>query len=126
MKCYYMNNKLKQKENEIKSLKEKSKEKDKKITELNVKNKELKNVQDDLIIKLNYLANELNQSEEKNKQILKQNEKFKNSIFNIDGIIEANSADGNTIPLLMEVRKDSVIIQKTKENKEEVKESEKK
>ena len=85
-----------------------------------------KNVQNDLIIKLNYLANELNQSEEKNKQILKQNEKFKNSIFNIDGIIEANSADGNTIPLLMEVRKDSVIIQKTKENKEEVKESEKK
>ena len=126
MKVKLFENQLKQKENEIKSLKEKSKEKDKKITELNVKNKELKNVQDDLIIKLNYLANELNQSEEKNKQILKQNEKFKNSIFNIDGIIEANSADGNTIPLLMEVRKDSVIIQKTKENKEEVKESEKK
>ena len=117
---------LKQKENEIKSLKEKSKEKDNKITELNVKNKELKKVQDDLILKLNYLANELNQSEEKNKQILKQNEKFKNSIFNIDGIIEANSTDGNTIPLLMEVRKDSITIEKTKENKEEVKETEKK
>ena len=126
MKIKLFENQLKQKENEIKSLKEKSKEKDNKITELNVKNKELKKVQDDLILKLNYLANELNQSEEKNKQILKQNEKFKNSIFNIDGIIEANSTDGNTIPLLMEVRKDSITIEKTKENKEEVKETEKK
>ena len=126
MKIKLFENQLKQKENEIKSLKEKSKEKDNKITELNVKNKELKKIQDDLILKLNYLANELNQSEEKNKQILKQNEKFKNSIFNIDGIIEANSTDGNTIPLLMEVRKDSITIEKTKENKEEVKETEKK
>ena len=119
-------NQLKQKEQEIKTLNEKAKEKDNKIIELNIHNKELKKIQDDLILKLNYLANELNQSEEKNKQILKQNEKIKNSIFSIDGILEAKSTDGNTIPLLVEVRKDSITIEKTKENKEEVKEEEKK
>ena len=126
MKVKLFENQLKQKDKEINTLSEKSKEKENKIIELNVQNKELKKIQDDLILKLNYLANELNQSEEKNKQILKQNEKFKNSIFNIDGIIEANSTDGNSIPLLMEVRKDSITIEKTKENKEEVKETEKK
>ena len=119
-------NQLKQKEQEIKTLNEKAKEKDNKIIELNIHTKELKKIQDDLILKLNYLANELNQSEEKNKQILKQNEKIKNSIFSIDGILEAKSTDGNTIPLLVEVRKDSITIEKTKENKEEVKEEEKK
>ena len=119
-------NQLKQKEQEIKTLNEKAKEKDNKIIELNIHNKELKKIQNDLILKLNYLANELNQSEEKNKQILKQNEKIKNSIFSIDGILEAKSTDGNSIPLLVEVRKDSITIEKTKENKEEVKEEEKK
>ena len=123
MKVKLFENQLKQKDKEINTLSEKSKEKENKIIELNVQNKELKKVQDDLILKLNYLANELNQSEEKNKQILKQNEKIKNTIFNIDGILEAKSTDGNSIPLLMEVRKDSITIEKTKEKKEEVKKS---
>ena len=125
MKVKLFENQLKQKDKEINTLSEKSKEKENKIIELNVQNKELKKIQDDLILKLNYLANELNQSEEKNKQILKQNEKIKNTIFNIDGILEAKSTDGNSIPLLMEVRKDSITIEKTKEKKKEVKNSEK-
>ena len=121
LKVKLFENQLKQKDKEISTLNEKSKEKENKIIELNVQNKELKKIQDDLILKLNYLANELNQSEEKNKQILKQNEKIKNTIFNIDGILEAKSTDGNSIPLLMEVRKDSITIEKTTEKKEEVK-----
>ena len=79
MKVKLFENQLKQKDKEINTLSEKSKEKENKIIELNVQNKELKKIQDDLILKLNYLANELNQSEEKNKQILKQNEKIKNN-----------------------------------------------
>ena len=43
----------------------------------------------------------------------------------LDGILEAKSTDGNSIPLLMEVRKDSITIEKTKEKKKEVKNSEK-
>ena len=125
MKVKLFENQLKQKDKEINTLSEKSKEKENKIIELNVQNKELKKIQDDLILKLNYLANELNQSEDKNKQILKQNEKIKNTIFNIDGILEAKSTDGNSIPLLMEVRKDSITIEKTKKKKKEVKNSEK-
>ena len=34
--------------------------------------------------------------------ILKKNEEIRNSIFNIDGIIEAKSKEGNPIPLLVE------------------------
>ena len=37
--------------------------------------------------------------------ITKKNEQIKKSIFNIDGIIEAKSKDGNTIPLLVEKNK---------------------
>ena len=124
MKIKLFENKLKQKEQEIKSINEKSKEKDNKIIEMNVQNKELIKIQDELVMKLNYLVNELNQSEEKNKLILKKNEEIKNSIFNIDGIIEATSKDGNPIPLLVEVRKDSITIEKTNTNKEEIKDPE--
>ena len=118
MKVKLFENQLKEKEKEIKEINEKSKEKDNKIIELNVQNKELKKIQDDLIIKINYLANELNTLEKKNQQILKKNEQIKNSIFNIDGIIEATSKEGNTIPLLVEVRKDDITIEKTVVNKE--------
>ena len=34
--------------------------------------------------------------------ILKKNEQIKNSIFNIDGIIEAKYQEGKNIPLIME------------------------
>ena len=33
---------------------------------------------------------------------MKKNEEIKNSIFNIDGIIEAKSKEGNTIPIVKE------------------------
>ena len=125
MKVKIFENQLKQKEKEIKSLNEKAKEKDNKIIELNVQNKELKRIQDDLVMKIKYLANEFNQLEEKNQLILKKNEQIKNSIFSIDGIIEAISKEGDPIPLLVEVRKDSLTIEKTKINQEEIKDSEK-
>ena len=101
-----------------------SKEKDNKIIELNVQNKELKKIQDDLVMKIKYLASEFNQLEEKNQMILKKNEQIKNSIFSIDGIIEATSKEGEPIPLLVEVRKDSITIEKSNASKEEVKDSE--
>ena len=125
MKVKLFENQLKQKEKEIKAISENSKEKDNKIIELNVLNKELKKIQEDLIIKINYLANEINNLEEKNQQILKNNEQIKNSIFSIDGIIEATSKEGNPIPLLVEDRKDCLTLEKTKKKKEEIKDSEK-
>ena len=121
MKVKLFENQLKEKEKEIKDINEKSKEKDNKIIELNVQNKELKKIQDDLIMKINYLANELNTLEKKNQQILKKNEEIKNSIFNIDGIIEATSKEGKIIPLV-EVKKDDITIEKTVVNKEKNKE----
>ena len=36
----------------------------------------------------------------------KNNEQLKNSIFSIDGIIEATSKEGEPIPLFVEERKD--------------------
>lgn len=33
---------------------------------------------------------------------MKKNEEIRNSIFNIDGIIEAKSKEGNTIPIVKE------------------------
>lgn len=123
MKVKLFENQLKQKEKEIKTLNEQSKEKDNKIIDLNVQNKELKKIQDDLVMKIKYLASEFNQLEEKNQMILKKNEQIKNSIFSIDGIIEATSKEGEPIPLLVEVRKDSMTIEKSNANKEEVKDS---
>jgi len=126
MKVKLFENQLKQKEKEIKTLNDQSKEKDNKIIELNVQNKELKKIQDDLVMKIKYLASEFNQLEEKNQMILKKNEQIKNSIFSIDGIIEATSKEGEPIPLLVEVRKDSITIEKSNASKEEVKDSENK
>ena len=108
-----MHEKLKQKEKEIKTLNENSIEKDKKITELNLQNKELIKIQDDLVNKIKYLANEFNQLEEKNQMILKKNEQIKNSIFNIDGIIEAKSKGGKPIPLIMELKSNNISLEKT-------------
>ena len=44
--------------------------------------------------------------------ILKKNEQIKNSIFNIDGIIEGKLKEGKTIPLLMEVKSNDINIEK--------------
>ena len=126
MKTKLFENQLKQKEKEIKTLNENSIEKDKKITELNLQNKELIKIQDDLVNKIKYLANEFNLLEEKNQMILKKNEQLKNSIFNIDGIIEATSKEGEPIPLFVEERKDSITIKKNEEKSEKIKDDEKK
>ena len=126
MKTKIFENQLKQKEKEIKTMNENSIEKDKKITELNLQNKELIKIQDDLVNKIKYLANEFNQLEEKNQMIQKKNEQLKNSIFNIDGIIEATSKEGEPIPLFVEERKDSITIKKNEEKSEKIKDDEKK
>ena len=126
MKTKLFENQLKQKEKEIKTMNENSIEKDKKITELNLQNKELIKIQDDLVNKIKYLANEFNQLEEKNQMIQKKNEQLKNSIFNIDGIIEATSKEGEPIPLFVEERKDSITIKKNEEKSEKIKDDEKK
>ena len=126
MKTKLFENQLKQKEKEIKTMNENSIEKDKKITELNLQNKELIKIQDDLVNKIKYLANEFNQLEEKNQMIQKKNEQLKNSIFNIDGIIEATSKEGEPIPLFVEERKDSITIKKNEEKSQKIKDDEKK
>ena len=126
MKTKIFENQLKQKEKEIKTLNENSIEKEKKITELNLQNKELIKIQDDLVNKIKYLANEFNQLEEKNQMIQKKNEQLKNSIFSIDGIIEATSKEGEPIPLFVEERKDSITIKKNEEKSEKIKDDEKK
>ena len=116
MKTKLFENQLKQKEKEIKTLNENSIEKDKKITELNLQNKELIKIQDDLVNKI----------KEKNQMIQKKNEQLKNSIFSIDGIIEATSKEGEPIPLFVEERKDSITIKKNEEKSEKIKDDEKK
>ena len=45
--------------------------------------------------------------------ILKKNEQIKNSIFNIDGIIEAKSKGGKPIPLIMELKSNNISLEKT-------------
>ena len=113
MKIKLIENKLKEKENELLELKKQSKEKESKIISLNFTIKELKKNKEELISKINFLAETLNQLDLKNQMILKKNEQIKNSIFNIDGIMEAKSKDGKTIPLLMEVKNKNITIQKT-------------
>ena len=102
MKIKLIENKLKQKEKELLELKKESKEKENTIITLNVQIKELKKNKEELIEKINFLAKTLSLLDHKNQMILKKNEEIRNSIFNIDGIIEAKSKEGNPIPLLME------------------------
>ena len=70
-------------------LKKESKEKENTIITLNVQIKELKKNKEELIEKINFLAKTLSLLDHKNQMILKKNEEIRNSIFNIDGIIEA-------------------------------------
>ena len=103
MKIKLMENKLKEKENELNNIKNDSKKKDNIIMVLNAQNKELQKATDDLINKINNLSKTLNSLQQKNQIIMKKNQQIKNSIFNIDGIIEAKSKDGNTIPIFKEI-----------------------
>ncbi len=75
-------------------------------------NKELKKNKEDLMNKINFMAQTLNELDQKNQMILKKNEQIKNSIFSIDGIIEAKSKDGKTIPLLKEIKNKSIFLEK--------------
>ena len=54
--------------------------------------------------------------DQKNQLILKKNEQIKNSIFSIDGIIEANTKEGNPIPLFVEVNNGNIMLEKSKNN----------
>ena len=112
MKIKLIENKLKDKEKELIELKKQAKEKESKILTLNIQNKELKKNKEDLLNKINFLAQTLNQLDIKNQMILKKNEQIKNSIFNIDGIIEGKLKEGKTIPLLMEVKSNDINIEK--------------
>ena len=102
MKIKLIENKLKQKEKELLEVKKESKERENTIIALNVQIKELKKNKEELIEKINFLAKTLSLLDQKNQMILKKNEEIRNSIFNIDGIIEAKSKEGKPIPLLME------------------------
>ena len=107
MKLKFIENNLKQKEKEITLSKLEIKEKDKIIIELNIRNKELEKNSDELINKIKSLLQILTELEQRNQNIIKENEHIKNSIFNIDGIIEAKSKDGKVIPLLKENNSDN-------------------
>ena len=107
MKLKLIENNLKQKEKEITLSKLEIKEKDKIIIELNIRNKELEKNSDELINKIKSLLQILTELEQRNQNIIKENEHIKNSIFNIDGIIEAKSKDGKVIPLLKENNSDN-------------------
>jgi hypothetical protein len=116
MKIKMYQNKLKEKDNQLDDLKKKSKEKDNIIISLNVENKELKKHKIDLINKLNFLTKTLNELDQKNQLILRKNEQIKNTIFSIDGIIEANTKEGNPIPILVEVNNGNIMLEKSKNN----------
>ena len=102
MKIKIFENKLKEKENQILELKKEAKEKDNTIITLNVQNKDLKKTSNELISKINVLSKTLNDLDQKNQLIMKKNQEIKNSIFSIDGIIEAKSKEGSIIPITIE------------------------
>lgn len=62
-------NKMKEKEKELLGVKRKSKEKENENINLNVENKELKKDKEDLVNKINLLAQTLNQLDLKNQMI---------------------------------------------------------
>ena len=102
LKIKQIEKKLKDKEKEFNDLQKDSKDKDNAIVILNVQNKELKKATEELIGKINILTKTLNELDQKNQMIMKKNQQIKNTIFNIDGIIEAKSVEGNIIPITKE------------------------
>ena len=100
LKIKIIETKLKQKEKELIKSNEDNKEKDNLISELTIKNKELSKNVNELVNQINYLTQLLAELDKKNENIINQNKQIKNTIFNIDGIIEAKSKEGNIIPIL--------------------------
>ena len=107
MKIKIIENKLKVKDNELEFFKKETKEKDNIIIGLNLQNKELKKTANELMNKINLLTKTINELDQKNQLILKKNEQIKNTIFSIDGIIEAKSKEGNDIPIIKEANTNS-------------------
>ena len=107
LKIKKIENKLKEKDKEIENIKKESKEKDNTIIALNVQTKELKKTANELICKINLLSKTLSELDQKNQLIMKKNYEIKNTIFSIDGIIEAKSKEGNIIPIIKEANTDS-------------------
>jgi hypothetical protein len=102
MKIKIFNNKLNDKEIEIIELVNELKEKDNTIIALNAHNRELKKTSYELINRINVLTKSLNESNQKYESFEKKYKEIKNSIFSIDGIIEAKSKEGNIIPITLE------------------------
>ena len=100
LKIKLIETKLKQKEKELIKSNEENKEKDNIISDLTIKNKELSKNINELVNQINYLTQLLTELDKKNENIINQNKQIKNTIFNIDGIIEAKSKEGNIIPIL--------------------------
>ena len=100
LKIKLIESKLKQKEKELIKSNEQNKEKDNIISDLTIKNKELSKNINELVNQINYLTQLLTELDKKNENIINQNKQIKNTIFNIDGIIEAKSKEGNVIPIL--------------------------
>jgi len=100
LKIKVLETKLKQKEKELIKSNEDNKEKDNMISQLTIKNKELSKNVNELVNQINYLTQLLAELDKKNENIINQNKQIKNTIFNIDGIIEAKSKEGNIIPIL--------------------------
>ena len=100
LKIKLIESKLKQKEKELIKSNEENKEKDNIISDLTIKNKELSKNINELVNQINYLTQLLTELDKKNENIINQNKQIKNTIFNIDGIIEAKSKEGNIIPIL--------------------------
>ena len=102
MKIKLFDKYIKDKEKEIEEMKKESKEKDNAIIALNIQNKELKKTANELISKINILTKTINDMDQKNQLIMKRNQDIKNTIFSIDGIMEAKSKEGNVIPIIKE------------------------
>ena len=100
IKIKLIETKLKEKEKELIKSNEQIKEKDNLIAELNIKNKELNKNINELVNQISYLSQLMAELDQKNELIINQNKLIKNSIFSIDGIIEAKSKEGNIIPLV--------------------------
>ena len=116
LKIKQIEKKLKDKEKEFIDLQKDSKDKDNAILILNVQNKELKKATEELIGKINILTKTLNDLDQKNQIIMKKNQQIKNTIFSIDGIIEAKSIEGNTIPITKESNFDGNNLKETNSN----------
>ena len=117
LKIKVIENELKQKERELNKSIEQIKEKNNIISDLSIKNKELTKNVNELVNQINNLSQLLTELDQKNEHIIKENIQIKSTIFNIDGIIESKTNEGNIIPILKNNKDNNdEIYSDTKEN----------